>query len=79
MMSMHLEASMQIFCRGLFQEYYDLLQRQPRLEFASPGGERQDSVYNGLQVGFNQCQETIHQRCPKLKHFWQATPGYNKT
>lgn len=36
--------------RGLFEEYYTLLQRKPRLEFAEPGGERQDSVYNGFQA-----------------------------
>ena len=42
--------------RGLFQEHYDLLQRQPRLEFAEPGGERQDSVYNGFQVKIRQEQ-----------------------
>ncbi|KAK9820332.1 hypothetical protein WJX72_009069 [[Myrmecia] bisecta] len=36
--------------RDLFQEYYDALPRRPPLLFALPGAERQDSVFNGLQV-----------------------------
>ncbi len=37
-----------------------LLRRQPSLEFAEPGGERQDSVYNGFQVGCACCSEMFY-------------------
>lgn len=44
--------------RDLFQKYYDDLPAQPRLTFAEPGKERQDSVYNGFTVGLSlqQCR-----------------------
>ena len=38
--------------RGLFQEYFELLQRKPKLKFAQPGTERQDSVSNGFKVDY---------------------------
>jgi len=60
-------------CRGLFEQYYGLLIRKPRLVFAEPGTERQDSVSNGFKVGlslqqragkgkFHQVQRAPHQR-----------------
>ena len=39
-----------VSCRELFEKYYGLLQRKPRLVFAEPGTERQDSVSNGFKV-----------------------------
>jgi len=36
--------------RGLFEQYYGLLIRKPRLVFAEPGTERQDSVSNGFKA-----------------------------
>lgn len=36
--------------RALFQEYYEKLPRKPRLVFAEPGAERQDSVSNGFKA-----------------------------
>lgn len=36
--------------RDVFTKCYDALVRKPPLKFALPGKERQDSVYNGLQL-----------------------------
>ena len=47
------ERKCQAWRRDLFQQHYDKLPRKPKLTFAEPGSERQDSVYNGFQVSIN--------------------------
>ena len=36
--------------RQLFIDFHKGMARQPSIEFALPGAERQDSVFNGLEV-----------------------------
>ena len=42
----------------VFQEFYDRLPQKLPLKFAQPGAERQDSVFNGFEVGLAECVST---------------------
>lgn len=44
----------------VFQDFYDRLREKPPLKFAQPGAERQDSVFNGFEVGPVDCVSEHH-------------------
>ncbi len=44
----------------VFREFYDRLPEKPPLKFAQPGRERQDSVFNGFEVGPADCMSAVN-------------------
>ena len=58
----------------VFQEFYDQLPEQLPLKFAQPGAERQDSVFNGFEVGPAECMSTGQTLShAKQAHLWPLT------